>query len=120
MQIKNFAKLTGVSSATIRFYEKIGIIPKASRARNGYRDYPEERVVQFKMIYRAKSLGFTLKEIKELSTLIFSKRLSRKDMAKHLKKKNEEIDFKIKSLQKMKSEISKALMGLCEFKDKLR
>lgn len=119
MQIRELSKLTGISSATIRFYEKAGVLPKARKSSNGYRDYTEDRVIQLQMIGRAKALGFTLKEIKELSALLFSKKLSRKEMSKRLKEKNEELDLKIESLQKMKSEINEALMGLCEFEDRL-
>lgn len=119
MQIKDLAKLAGVSDTTIRFYEKSGVLPKAQRGHNGYRDYPEERVVQLRMICRAKDLGFTLREIKDLSALLFSKKLDRKEMARRLKEKNEEIDIRIKSLKQMKSEINEALSGLCEFKDRL-
>jgi len=116
MRIRELSILTGVSSTTIRFYEKSGVLPAPKRGNNGYRDYPEDRVAQLQMIGRAKVLGFTLKEIKELSALLFSKKLSRKDMARRLEEKNAEIDFKINSLRKMKSEINDALAGLCEFK----
>lgn len=119
MQIRELSKLTGISSTTIRFYEKAGVLPKAKKGHNGYRDYPEDRVMQLQMIGRAKALGFTLKEIKELSALLFSKKLNPKEMAKRLKEKNNEIDLKIESLQRMKSEINQALAGLCEFKDRL-
>lgn len=119
MQIQELSRLSGISSSTIRFYEKVGVLPKARKGSNGYREYPENQVVQLQMIARAKALGFTLKEIKELSSLLFSRKLSRREMASRLKKKNDEIDLKIKSLKSMKSEISNALSGLCEFKDRL-
>jgi len=119
VQIRELSKLTGVSSTTIRFYEKVGVLPKARKGTNGYREYPEDRVMQIQMIVRAKVLGFTLNEIKELSALLFSKKLSPKEMAKRLKEKNEEIDVKIESLRMMKSEVNQALAGLCEFKDRL-
>lgn len=80
----------------------------------------EERVEQLKMIHRAKDLGFTLKEIKDLSALLFSKKLSRKEMALRLEKKNLEIEKRIESLHQMKAEINRALSGLCEFKDRLK
>ncbi|MBC86023.1 MAG: hypothetical protein CL677_02500 [Bdellovibrionaceae bacterium] len=119
MQIKDLSLLTGVSSATIRFYEKEGVLPKPKKGANGYRIYPEAQVEQLKMISRAKELGFTLKEIKELSKMLFSKSLSRKEMAERLGKKNLEIDKKIEALKAMKKEINDALGGNCEFKGKL-
>lgn len=119
MKINELSKLSGVSAPTIRFYEQTGVLPKALRGKNGYREYPEERAVQLRMIGRAKDLGFTLKEIKDLSALLFSKKLSRKEMAARLQAKNKDIDLKIDRLKKMKSDINEALAGLCEFKDRL-
>ena len=54
MQIKDLSKMSGVSSTTIRFYEKAGVLPSAQRGQNGYRDYPNERVEQLQMICRAR------------------------------------------------------------------
>ena len=45
MRIQQLSKLSGVSSTTIRFYEKTGVLPKASRGANGYREYPKEQMV---------------------------------------------------------------------------
>lgn len=120
MRINQLSKSSGVSSTTIRFYEKSGLLPKAVRGENGYREYPAERVEQLRMIAKVKDLGFTLKEVRELSEMLFTQKLSRKEMSWHLQKKNEEIDQRIKNLRKIKSEINKALQGKCEFKRHLR
>ncbi len=119
MQIQELSQLTGISSTTIRYYEKVGVLPRPQKSKNGYRTYPKSHILQLKMIAQAKALGFTLKEIKELSSLLFSKKLSRQEMARRLDKKNREIDLKIKALKKMKTEIDNALAGLCEFKERL-
>lgn len=119
MRINRLATLAGVSSTTIRFYEKAGILPKARRSENGYREYPEERVEQLRMIVRAKDLGFTLKEVRELSEMLFSKKLSRGEMARRLKKKNTELEQRIENLRKIKIEINRTLLGLCEFQSHL-
>ncbi len=119
MRIQQLSKLSGVSSTTIRFYEKTGVLPKASRGANGYREYPKEQIIQIQMIAQAKLLGFTLKEIKELSLLLYTQKLSPKEMTLRLKKKDQEIDTKIKNLKKIKKEIHTALSGLCEFKNRL-
>jgi MerR family transcriptional regulator, copper efflux regulator len=69
MTIGKVARLGGVGVETVRFYEKKGLIDKPPRRVSGYRQYPKETVQQLRFIRRAKELGFTLKEIKELLAL---------------------------------------------------
>jgi MerR family mercuric resistance operon transcriptional regulator len=60
------AKATGVSSDTIRHYEKIGVLPRASRTESGYRLYPESTVERVLVVQRALRIGFTLAELSEV------------------------------------------------------
>lgn len=64
------AKKTGVSAATIRYYEEQGILPKPSRGENGYRLYTEDYLVKIKFIKDTKQLGYPLKEIQEVLHLL--------------------------------------------------
>jgi DNA-binding transcriptional MerR regulator len=61
------AKLTGVSTDTLRHYERKGVISRPARLSNGYRVYPAGSVERIRLIRRALSVGFTLTE---LSTFI--------------------------------------------------
>ena len=60
------AKATGVSPDTIRHYEKIGVIPRASRSESGYRLYPENTVERVLVVQRALRIGFSLSELAEV------------------------------------------------------
>lgn len=60
------AKATGVSPDTIRHYERIGVLPKASRTESGYRVYPESAVERVHVVQRALRIGFTLAELAEV------------------------------------------------------
>jgi MerR family copper efflux transcriptional regulator len=60
------AKATGVSPDTIRHYEKIGVIPRASRTESGYRLYPESAVERVVVVQRALRIGFTLAELADV------------------------------------------------------
>ena len=60
------AKATGVSPDTIRHYEKIGVLPKASRTHSGYRVYPESAVERVLVVQRALRIVFTLAELAEV------------------------------------------------------
>jgi MerR family copper efflux transcriptional regulator len=60
------AKATGVSADTIRHYEKIGVLPRASRTPSGYRVYPGSAVERVQVVQRALGLGFTLAELADV------------------------------------------------------
>ena len=61
---------TGVNIETIRYYEREAILPKAVRASNGRRIYDDEDVKRLHFIHKCRSLGFTLKEIISLMSLV--------------------------------------------------
>ena len=61
---------TGVNIETIRYYEREAILPKAARASNGRRIYDDEDVKRLHFIHKCRSLGFTLKEIISLMSLV--------------------------------------------------
>ncbi|WOC28202.1 MerR family transcriptional regulator [Pseudoalteromonas sp. N1230-9] len=119
MKTKQVTQLTGLTKDTIRFYEKEQLIPPPSRDVNGYRIYSEKTVEQLNMITMAKNLGFTLKEIKELTQLLGKNNLTQQAMAAKLIEKSKEIDAKIAELTNIKALIDHALKGMCEYKDKL-
>jgi Hg(II)-responsive transcriptional regulator len=66
LTIGKLARLAEIGVETVRFYEREGLIAEPPRRRSGYRQYPEETVHRLRFIRRAKELGFTLREIKEL------------------------------------------------------
>src|ERR1017187_6854669 len=60
------AKAAGVSPDTIRSYERIGVLPRASRTDSGYRVYPASAVERVLVVQRALRIGFTLAELAEV------------------------------------------------------
>lgn len=69
MKIGQIAKASGVRIDTLRYYEKEGLIKPASRTESGYREYDANAVEQMRFILKAKALGFSLQEIRELLSL---------------------------------------------------
>jgi DNA-binding transcriptional MerR regulator len=57
------ARLTGVSSDTLRHYERKGVVPRPCRSENNYRQYPASVVDRVRLVQRALALGFTLDEL---------------------------------------------------------
>lgn len=66
MNIGGLSAATSVSAKLIRHYEMIGLIPAAVRNESGYRLYNENDVHTLRFIKRARTLGFSLEEIKRL------------------------------------------------------
>ena len=64
--IGNLARAAGVSVETVRYYERRGLLERPVRHGSEYREYSEGDVTRLRFIRRAKTLGFTLAEIREL------------------------------------------------------
>src|SRR5580692_3080422 len=60
------AKMAAVSPDTIRHYERIGVLPRASRTPSGYRVYPASALERVLVVQRALRIGFTLAELAEV------------------------------------------------------
>ena len=64
MKIHELSKQSGIHLETIRYYEKMGLMPEPKRLANGYRDYDEASLKQLKFIKTCRALDFSLAEIK--------------------------------------------------------
>jgi len=62
-RVGELAKAAGVSTDTLRHYERKGVLPRPHRSRNGYREYPKEALQRVRMIRQALAVGFTLNEL---------------------------------------------------------
>lgn len=101
MNIGEAAKLSGVNAKLIRHYESIGVIPKASRSEAGYRTYSENEVHILTFVKRARSMGFSMKEIKKLVSLWRNKSRASSEVKNLATKHIDEMERKIQELQEM-------------------
>ena len=69
MKIGQLARQAGVPIDTVRYYERHGLLPEPTREPSGYRVYQAADVDRLRFVRRAKGLGFTLVEIRELLAL---------------------------------------------------
>ena len=63
MRAGSLAREAGVSTDTLRHYERKGVLPKPRRSPNGYREYPPEALARVLLVRRALAFGFTLDEL---------------------------------------------------------
>ena len=69
-RIGELSKQTGVHIETIRYYERIGLMPKPLRTANGYRQYEGAHLKRLNFIRRSRELGFTIEQIRGLLELV--------------------------------------------------
>ena len=60
---RELAASAGISTDTLRYYERSGVLPKPARTDSGYRRYPPAAVARVAMIRRALAIGFSIKEL---------------------------------------------------------
>lgn len=69
MKIGELAQGADVRIDTVRYYERQGLLPAPQRLASGYRHYQQADVARLRFVRRAKTLGFTLVEIRDLLAL---------------------------------------------------
>lgn len=105
MLINEVVERTGFSRDTIRYYEKFGLIkiPSRNRRDNNYKEYDEAIVERLLIVKRAKHLGFSLKEIKDLINFWAEKSLSKEERISLFKSRVDMIDDKINRLKEVRA-----------------
>lgn len=113
-QIGELAKRCGVSTDTLRFYEKNQLLHPAGRSESGYRLYSEKNQQQVTFILKAKSLGLSLDEIKELLEIkLEATQHSCAEVKSITSSKLDMIDEKIAELTKIRSALKKINDACC-------
>lgn len=116
LKIGEVARRSEVGIETIRYYERQGLLAEPDRRPSGYRQYDESVVSRLQFIRRAKELGFTLSEIKELLGLWFDVNTKCVHVRQRAERKVNDIEDKIRSLQRMKRSLKK-IVSQCENRD---
>ena len=106
MQIGEASRASGVSAKMIRHYESIGLIPAAARRESNYRDYDAEDVHRLGFIRRARDLGFSIDEIRDLLKLWGDRRRSSRDVKALTLAHIAELDEKIALLGEMRTTLA--------------
>ena len=101
MLIGAISRRTGVNIETIRYYERIGVMPTPRRSDSGQRLYDEAQLNRLAFVKRSRELGFTLKEVRALLALIDSGSMTCGEVHGLTIKHLQEVRKKIADLRKL-------------------
>ncbi len=105
MKIGQLSQLSGCSIQTIRYYEKERLLESPPRSDGNYRLYDKTALERLKFVRRCRTLGVTISEIHQLLELQKKSSESCREVSSLINKKAEEVQFKIKELQHLETEL---------------
>lgn len=109
MKISEAAEASGCPLETIRYYERIGLLDKAVRRSNGYRDYRPVEVRRLRFITRGRQLGFSLDEIRSLLQLAEHTNMPCKDIDRLARAHLADVQERIARLEHMARELKRTI-----------
>lgn len=114
MNIGEAAKASGVSAKMLRYYESIGLVPRAGRTEAGYRTYGDREVDTLRFIRRARDFGMSMNRVKLLVGLWQDKTRPSREVKQIALRQVAELEAKITELTAMKdalAELARACAG---------
>ena len=106
------ARATGTKIETVRWYEKVGLLPPPARSAGNYRAYGEAHLGRLSFIRRARELGFSLEQIRTLLGLVGQPDLPCEAVDAIAREHLAEVERKIADLQALRRELD-SLIGQC-------
>ncbi len=116
--IGEVAKRAGVSIDTVRYYERSHLLPEPERRASGYRQYVPDDVDRLRFIRRAKTLGFSLDQIRDLVALSNNRERGVKGVKARATTRLAELESRIAELQRVHQGL-KALIDACPGRGRL-
>lgn len=107
-QIGEVSRKLGLNPKTIRYYEEIKLIPEPQRNQSGYRVYTQDEVKRLSFVSRARSLDFSLDEIRAILELRDNGKAPCSHVTAVIKKRIYEINSKIAALSQLRHELRMA------------
>jgi|LNAP01.1.fsa_nt_gb DNA-binding transcriptional MerR regulator len=107
MQIGELSARSGVNIETIRYYERIGVLPQPARQSNGRRSYGEIDAQRLGFIRHARDLGFDLSAVRTLLALQEQPEASCENASKIAREQLEAVEERIDRLLKLRDELSR-------------
>lgn len=109
MRSGELAKLTGVSTDTLRHYERLGLLARPRRTEGGYRLYHASAVQRVQLVRRALSVGFSLPELVRILRVRDAGGAPCKQVRALAISKLEQIEQRLKELQLMRKQVKELI-----------
>ena len=113
MSIGELSRRSGVHIETIRYYERIGVLPKPQRAPNGRRVYRREDAARLSYVRHARDLGFDLRSVRELLTLQQTPNISCKTASVLASNQLADVEDRLRRLTALRDEL-KRMVRACK------
>ena len=110
--IGEMAKHVNLSADTLRYYEKIGLMPKIARSSSGIRVYTDKDASRLKFVKRAQRMNFTLAEIGQLLEMRESPQSVRNEVRALTQQKLIQVEEQLEELNTLRNEL-RLLINLC-------
>lgn len=105
MTIGNLGRRTGTKVETVRYYERIGLLPAPGRTSGNYRAYDAAHLNRLSFIRRARDLGFSIEQLRELLSLADQKDRPCEAVDAIAREHLCEVERKIRDLQALRREL---------------
>lgn len=105
LSIRQLSQRTGVSSKTLRYWESLGLLPKPWRTHTNYRQYRPSDLDRVIFIKKAKSLGFTLTEIRRIFELCRDRTAPCEEVVDWAGKKIKDLEAQIEALTQLQERL---------------
>jgi MerR family copper efflux transcriptional regulator len=116
-RIGDISKQLGFSVDTLRYYEKIGLLPRVRRTASGVRSYSDKDISRLKFLRRAQKMNFSLTEIASLLQMREDPQHARQEVRELTLKKLVEIEGYLQDLATLRNELTQ-LTKMCAGTDK--
>ena len=111
IRIGDLAKRSGCEVVTIRYYEKIGLLPHPTRTDSGYRAYTSAEIERLRFIARGRDMGFRLDEVRRLLQLASDERLYFDDVDRLARTHLTDIRARQEDLRRMADELERVIIS---------
>jgi len=111
-RISDVTKKLGLSADTLRYYEKIKLLPRVARTTSGIRSYDDKDISRLKFIQRAQRMNFSLAEIADLLSMRSDPQHARNEVRQLTADKLSDIEAQLKDLKTLRNELT-LLLNLC-------
>lgn len=109
VRIGDLAAHAGVTPDTLRYYERLGLLPRPHRTRTGYRLYDGATAERIGFIHKAQALGLTLEEVREVLAVAESASPPCEHVRALLSRRLKEVQARIAELESLQRSLARAL-----------